>query len=106
MKSRIYKFNLTLLVFLILILTLTYQKIWALDNTTLTYKAYATDPIQYEELSRKQKEKIEICFEENSQCHADLARLSVEPPASSKGIGFGILGGFVLGFILESQLHH
>lgn len=56
-------------------------------------------------LTRQQKEKIEGCFEENSFCHAELKKISQDPPAQS-GIGFGILGGFVLGFIVEAQLHH
>lgn len=56
-------------------------------------------------LSRADKEKIGICFEENESCHAELADVSKETVPSSS-LAYGVILGIALGFVGASQMRH
>ncbi len=58
-------------------------------------------------LTRPQKEKIEICFQQNNQCHASMDKAAAPPDLAADitfYIGTFLLGG-VAGIILYSQNH-
>lgn len=57
-------------------------------------------PVQFPCLSRDQKEAIEVEFEQNESCHAELAKLSAMEPEPSfwKTTGLYIILGLAVGF--------
>jgi len=58
-------------------------------------------------LSRDQKEKIQVCFEQNASCHDALAKtVSVEKPPSVQIFGLAILIGFAAGMMAATQIRH
>lgn len=82
--------------------------------STLLFQKLSAEPIKLQTattasecLTRDQKEKIEICFEENAACHESLSKvkLNTDPEKSSlRTILISVLGGIVLGLALDSQL--
>lgn len=55
-------------------------------------------------LNRDQKEKIEVCFEENFACHEALDQMQSKPMPSWELVALGIMGGLVTGMVLDAQL--
>lgn len=57
-------------------------------------------------LNREEKETIEICFEENTACHAALANVTPAPAPEWELVALGLAVGFLGGMVLDAQLHH
>ena len=54
-------------------------------------------------LSREQKEKIAVCFQENFACHQALADAAIAPPPTWEYVAFGALAGILAGILIDSR---
>lgn len=71
-------------------------------------KTSGVEAIDFTCLTRAQKEKIEVCFEENQACQEDLASAvkSADDSFSWDTIIYSVLGGFAGGMMAAQQLRH
>lgn len=82
---------------LTLSLLLCSTKIWASEINL--------HPSDYSCLSRDQKEKINVCFDENFACHEALDKVQSKPMPSWELVALGIAAGMITGMVLDAQLH-
>src|ERR1019366_239925 len=73
-----------------------------------TATATPSKQLNFNCLSREQKEHVAACFEENFECHTMLAKTTApESIAQSwEGLGFAGLIGILSGLVIAQQLRH
>ena len=78
-----------------------------LSLMTLSTSASDLPKPDYSCLTRPQKEKIEVAFEQNDQCHKSLANVKsiVADEMDWVSMGLALVIGMAGGMIIQSQLH-
>jgi hypothetical protein len=68
------------------------------------------DPAKYDFscLTRGQKQLIEVCFEQNDNCHKTLEKMTPAPADPPKWENYVVvlLGGMIVGAALSTKLGH
>lgn len=104
LKSQwaISRFKRKSLCILILSLIAISQSTFSQTNKVLIFP---DKPLNFSCLDRHVKESIEVCFEENEQCHRALELQAKEDPQISwKMIALYLLSGFAVGVLIDQRV--